>query len=67
MAVVNAIGPPKSSPFKDASKIPLPDDPLVEVQANHQFEDVEEEEGEDSPGMMELSQQINAHMVVIDE
>nr|POE75058.1 hypothetical protein CFP56_15847 [Quercus suber] len=37
------------------------------IAIDDQFEDAEKEKGEDELGMRELSQQINAHMVVIDE
>lgn len=54
MVVVNAISLLESSSFRDASQIPLPDDPPVEAQADNQSEDAKEER-EDSPGMRELS------------
>ena len=31
MAIVSAVGAPGGSAFKDASQIPLPNDPLVEA------------------------------------
>lgn len=31
MAIVSAVGAPRGSAFKDASQIPLPNDPLVEA------------------------------------
>lgn len=68
MAVVNVIGLPNTSPFRNADQIPLLKDPQVKAQAQEQFEDgSEEEEGAESPDMLELSQQIDFHMVVLDE
>lgn len=67
MAAINAIGLPQNSFFRGTKQIPLPNDLPIEVQADDQSEDAEEEEGEDNPGMRELSQQIDAHVVVIDE
>lgn len=46
MAAMNGIGRPDSSPFRDAIQIPLPNDHPIEVQANDQSEDTDEEEGE---------------------
>lgn len=46
MAAMNGIGLPDSSPFRDAIQIPLPNDHPIEVQANDQSEDTDEEEGE---------------------
>lgn len=66
MAVVNALGLLENSPFKDASQFPLLEDPPVDTQANDQEEEFDDE-GDDSPSMRELSKQINAHVVVLDE
>ena len=55
MVTIYAISLPESSPFRDANQIPLLDDPPIEVQANDQSEDAEEEEGEDRLDMRELS------------
>lgn len=67
MAAMNAMGLPNTSPFGDANQIPLPDDLPIEVQTQDQSQNNDEEEKVDSPGMMELSQQIDSHVVVIDE
>ena len=68
MATVNAIGLPKTSLSRNVDQILLPEDPQNEAQAQEQPEnDSEEEEEMESPSMMELSQQINFHMVVLDE
>ena len=67
MAAVNAIGLPETSSFKDMDKIPLPKGPPIKAQAQEQLEDNNEEEGADSPNMMELFRQIDSHMVVLDE
>ena len=48
-------------------KIPLPKDPPKKAQAQEQPKDNNEEERVDSPNMMELSRQIDSHMVVLDE
>ena len=39
----------------------------MDIQEEEQLKDAEEEKGEDSPGMRELSEQIDAHIVVLDE
>ena len=68
MAVVNAIGLPDTSPFRSVDQIPLPKDLEVKAQAQGQSEDSsEEEEGIKSLEMKELSQQIDFHVVVLDE
>ena len=67
MTAVNAIGLLDTSPFRDADQIPLLEDLPVEVWAQEQPEDSGEEEGVDGLGMMELSQHINSHVLVIDE
>ena len=50
MAVVNAIGLPDTSPFRDTNQIPLPDDPPIEVQAKDQSKEANEEEGGERGG-----------------
>ena len=68
MAVVNAIGLPDTSPFRSVDQIPLTKDLEVKAQAQGQSEDSsEKEEGIESPEMKELSQQIDFHVVVLDE
>lgn len=62
MAVVNAIGLLDNSPFRDTSQVPLPKDLPVDDQGEES-----EEEGDDSPGMRELSEQIDANVMVLDE
>lgn len=67
MAAVNAIGLPESSTFRDTNQIPLPSDPPVDEPTQEQpQDDRDEEEGEDSPSMVELAQQIDSHVMVID-
>lgn len=66
MAVVNAIGLLDNSPYRDASQVPLPKDPPVDTQVDDQGEE-SEEEGDDSLGMRELSKQIVANVMVLDE
>jgi len=43
MAAVNTIGLPDTSHFRDANQIPLLDDLLIEVQAEDQSNDTNEE------------------------
>ena len=66
MVAVNALNLPKSSPFKDPTQIPLPNDMLVQAPTNEQFDEEGDEEGEDSPNMRELAKQIKSHVEVID-
>ena len=61
IAVVNALNLPFSSPFRDSSQVPLPEDP---VEAHVEEAPVMEEE--DSPSMRELVKQIEAHTEVIN-
>ena len=68
MAAVNAISLPDTSPFMSDDQILLCEDPEAEAQAPKQDEDSnEEEEGTDSLEMRDLSQQIDSHVVVLDE
>nr|POE61247.1 hypothetical protein CFP56_61493 [Quercus suber] len=68
MAEVNAIGLPETSPFRSANHISLPEDPEAEAEAPEQDKDGnEEEEGTESLKTRELSQQIDSHVVVLDE
>ncbi|KAL0004888.1 hypothetical protein SO802_012449 [Lithocarpus litseifolius] len=67
MATLNAIGLPKTSLFRDVDRISLPKDLPIEAQAQEQLKDNNEEEEADSPSMMELSWQIDSHVVVLDE
>nr|POE76804.1 hypothetical protein CFP56_67455 [Quercus suber] len=62
LVAVNAIRLLDSSVFRDLEQIPLPSDLLVQEQP----QDDAAKQGEDSPGM-ELAQEINSHVVVIDE
>lgn len=66
MVAVNAISLLDTSPFKDVNQIPLPNDPPEDTQADDQLKDAKYER-EDSLGIRELSEQIDAHVVVIDE
>nr|POF10531.1 hypothetical protein CFP56_04756 [Quercus suber] len=66
MAAVNAISLPKSSTFRDPNQIPLPNDLPIQASTQEQHNDDGDEEGEDSPSMVELAQQIDSHLVVID-
>nr|POE98721.1 hypothetical protein CFP56_75447 [Quercus suber] len=57
-----------SGPSTGADHIPLPEDPKAKAQAPKQDEDSsEEEEGTKSLETTELSQQIDSHVVVLDE
>lgn len=68
MATVNAIGLPETSPFESINQIPLPKDPKAKAQAPKQDEDrSEEKEGTESSKMGELSQQIDSHVVLLNE
>lgn len=67
MAAVNAIGCPDPFTFRDPYQIPLLDDLFVKVWTQEQPQDGSDEEGKDNPSIAELAQQIDSHMVVIDE
>lgn len=50
MAAVNAIGLPKDSSFRNTDRVPLPEDPAIEAQAEEQGEgNSDEEEAVESP------------------
>lgn len=64
--VMNAIGLPKYSAFRDLKQIPLTNDPLVQAPTQEQLDKEDDEEGEESPSMAELVKQIDSHVKVID-
>ena len=63
---MNTLNLLEDSPFRDASQVPLPEDPPVNTQDDDQ-EEKSKDERDDNPGMRELSEQIDAHVVVLDE
>ena len=63
---MNTLNLLEDSPFRDASQVPLPEDPPVNTQDDDQEEESKDER-DDNPGMRELSEQIDAHVVVLDE
>ena len=65
---MNAISLPKTSSFRSVNQTLLPKDPKAKAQAPKQDKDKsEEEEGTKNPEMRELSQQIDSHIVVLNE
>ena len=68
MATVNAVSLPKTSSFKSVDQTLLPKDPKAKAQAPKQDKDKsEEKKGTESPEMKELSQQIDSHIMVLNE
>lgn len=61
MATVNAFDLPSSSPFRDPSQVPMPEDPI-----GAQVKETSVMEEENSLSMQELAEQIGAHTKVID-
>lgn len=62
IVALNAIHLPLISPFRDLSKVPLPEDPPVEeVQQEGQAR-----EREDNPSFRELLEEIEAHTTDVD-
>ena len=66
MVVVDALNLLVTSPFKDPTQTPLPNNLPIWALTKEQFAEGREEEGEDSPSMRELAEQIDSHMEVID-
>ena len=66
---MEAMNLPKTSPFIDATQVPLPNDPPIQAKIGGQPAargEEEEEEWKDSPSMRELAKQIDSHIVVVD-
>ena len=66
MVAMNAIGLPESSAFRDPNQIPLANDSPIQASTQEQFDKEDDEEGEESSSMAELTKQIDSHVVVID-
>lgn len=66
MAAVNAINLPNSSPFKDPSQIPLPNDPPIQTPTKEQLDEEDEEEEGENPRMAKLAEKIDSHVEMID-
>ena len=59
----------ETSPFRDPTQVPLPDNHPIQAQIKGRLavgEEEEEEDGEDSHNKRELAEQIDSHIMVVD-
>ena len=68
MATVNAINLLEDSSFRSTNRVPLPEDPAIETQAEKQGEDSSDKEDcVKSPESRELSKQIDSYVVALND
>ena len=68
IVAVEALNLLETSPFRDPTQLPLPNDLSAQAQIGRRpvaGSEKGEEEGEDSPSMRELTKQIDSHVVAV--